>query len=890
MTRTTTGSAARIATSIFLIAASACGDSAGTGGTGGDSSSGGGEVGGGGGSPSGVSIAGLSAPVDAIYDEFGILHLGCATDADCYAALGYFHAANRFFFMDFVRNTIRGRLGALVKAGDIVVDRDIANRQFFATRDGDPLPEKVYADASPQVKEIIDSYTRGVNGWVADMREGRNGATLSTEYDFALIAKETIRDWEVEDSAAVGLYIMNDFSNKSAAELKRAEIGSYFAPALAADLFSQQPVFEAFAVPPAETNKMAELALDAPPVLGRGLLHGAQRTMALVGSGRESRHPGESGSNNWVLGPSRTANGAALVANDPHIALTNPSVWFPVEIDAVSNGSGVHHIAGSTFPGLPSVILGHNESVAWGLTASNWDLADVYLEELSSDGSTVRFEGEDVPVVERQIEFQDASTNSTVSRSLRWVPHHGPIVAEDLTNGTAMTVRWTGHEGGTDLDAFFVIGAATTALEAREAIALVTNACQNFVVADRNGDIGLYPFSNVPGRPWASATLPPWLPLPGDGSAEWQGHVSIDDLPQVTNPPGGAIVTANQDLTGASADGDVFNDGQPSFQAITRAEGTRARRIMDLIEEGANSHDVDSMTAILGDTYSLYGEVVAPVVLAAVAGETLPPAEQQLVDALSDWSFTCPTGLDGHDPAGPDSTDPIAAREARGCTAFHALLTALTHEALADEIAEANAASVSGVTLVDRSDIHLLVRALRDPTSLSSAELLWDDVSTTSVIETRQDIIMAALSLAAEQLAAVGDPDDWRWGRLHTFSLRSIYDSFGVAQYNDGPYAAPGGLYTVNVANPAATAWESGTPFEFGFVSGASVRFVVEVGPDGPRMSYQLPGGTDLHRDSPFYNQLLSRWLENEPVPFAFGPGAVPSPAQHIVVGPATSN
>jgi penicillin amidase len=311
---------------------------------------------------------------------------------------------------------------------------------------------------------------------------------------------------------------------------------------------------------------------------------------------------------------------------------------------------------------------------------------------------------------------------------------------------------------------------------------------------------------------------------------------------------------------------------------------------MNLIEAGANGHDVDSMTAILGDTYSLYGEVVTPVVLAAVEGEILVPAEQQVVDALSDWSFTCPTGLDGHDPAGPDSTDPVEAREARGCTAFHALLTAITHAALADEIAQASAASADGVTLVDRSDVHLVVRALRDPALLSSGELFWDDVSTTSVIETRQDVIMTALSLAAEQLAAVGDPDDWRWGRVHTFSLRSIYDTFGVTQYNDGPYAAPGGLYTVNVANPASTAWESGTPFDFGFVSGASVRFVVEVGPDGPRMSYQLPGGTDLHRDSPFYNQLLSRWLENEPVPFAFGPGAVPSPAIQILVSPAAGD
>jgi len=822
------------------------------------------------------------------------LHLTCATDDDCYAALGYFHASNRFFFMDFVRSSVRGRLGALVKAGATVLDRDFQNRHFFSTRDGEPLEQKLYDDASPAVRGYLDAYTRGVNAWIGDMRAGRNGATLTTEYDFALIAKSAIRDWEAADSTAVGLYILHDLSDKSTAELALANVSPYFDPALAADLFSARPVFDAFALPNAmQTNATAG---SPPPAFApwtqtpsqASLVSNARTALARVGSGNETRHPGETGSNNWVLAPSRTANGHALLADDPHLALTNPALWFPVELDAKSQGSGEFHVAGSTFPGLPTVIIGQNESIAWGLTTANWDLADEYLEEVSDDGTTVRFEGQDVPILEKELAFDDASTGAQVMHTLRWVPHHGPIVAEDPVNHTAISVRWTGLDGGTDLDGLFAVGRAASTAEAKDGVALITNASQNFVIADLDGNIGWYPFSHVPSRPWASPTLRPWLPLPGDGSAEWAGYLTPEMLPQVTNPPAGAVVTANQDLTGASADGDLLNDGQPSIQAITRAEGTRARRILDVLAAGGNTHTVASMNALQGDTLSLYGEVVVPAVLAAAEGESLTAEEQDLVDALTAWKFTCPTGVAGHDPvSSPDATDPDESAEAIGCAAFHATLFAVTLAALGDEIAVANAASPNGVTLDDRSDIHLVVRALKDPSSIGSGELLWDDVTTAGTVETRDDILRRGLSIAASKLASTGAPNAWRWGRLHTLSLRSIYDSFGIKTYNDGPYAAPGGLYTVNVANPQRTLPDDGDPWDFNFAAGASVRFVMELGPDRPHMTVQLPGGTDLHRDSPFYENLLANWLDNQAVEFPFGPGAVSNPALEIEVQPA---
>jgi penicillin amidase len=882
----------------ILALAAGCGDDGATTGAGGSGGAGG-QGQGGGTATDGVRIDGLSGEVKAVYDEHGLLHLGCASDDDCYAALGYFHAQNRFFFMDFVRNLVRGRLGSLVRAGDIVLERDYANRQFFATAEGQPLEEKLYQDASAETRGHLDAYSRGVNAWLADLANGKNGASLTTEYDFALIVKDAIRAWEPEDSAAVGLYVLNDLSNNADAELALAEALAAYANAgpVAQDLFDGRPLYEAYTKPlatllpgapsggsfvsPARAAWLDAAASLAPRGAVLAGARGALRGQRLAPRGEL---PGDTGSNNWALGPGRTTSGNALVANDPHLSLLNPSIWFPVEIDAKSNGGmGKFHTAGSTFPGLPAIMVGHNEDIGWGVTTAYWDLSDVYLETLTPDGKSVLFNGQPVAIVEKSFSFVDASTNQTVEKSFRWVPHHGPIVSEDPQAGTAVTIKWVGHAGGTDLDGFYAVGKAASVEEAKAGIEQISAASQNFVVADKEGHIGWFPFVKLPRRSFASAALPPWLPLPGDGSAEWDGVIPTSELPQLFDPPGGAIATANQDMTGASFDGDPLNDGQAALQAWPKADGARQQRILDLLAAGANGHGVDTMTVMQADTYSLLGNLVASAVLDATANATLSADEQALVDALAVWDGTCPTGVDGTDPvASPDVADAGLAAAAIGCTVAHAALYALVEQALGDEIAAVGTPVPFGV------DIKLTLRALKAPTSLTSGDTLWDDVATTNAVETKTDIVLRSVAVAASGLASLGEPNAWRWGRVHTLTLRSIFDSFGIGDYNDGPHAAPGGLNTVNVAGPMSRALP---PFDdsqpFAFASGPSVRFVVEARPEGPRMVYQLPGGTDLHRESPFYNNLLPNWLVGAPIEFPFGPDAVPNPAIEVLVKPA---
>jgi penicillin amidase len=861
------------------VAAAGQGGTAGTGGVAGGAGTAGGQ------GADGVQIPGLQGELQATYDEHGFLHLTCANDDDCSAAMGYFHAANRFFFMDFIRHLVRGQLGAIVKAGSLVLEQDYRNRHYFATPNGEPLEDVFVQQTDEATRKSMEAYTRGVNAWIADVKAKRNGAKLTIEYDFPLLDKTSIRDWEPQDSAAVGLYMLNDLSDNGRSELYLGNALSKLEPKFASDLLALRPLYPAYtltasggapvptSLPKAQNGTLpfstaARQRMDAfGPILSR----------ALEGFNVEaSGHQRAKGSNNWVLAPSRTATKTGMLCNDPHLQLSNPSVWFPIEVDGKSKGTGTYHVAGGSFPGLPLVLTGHNEDIAWGVTVINYDLTDVYVEELSNDGKKVKFKGQEVAIVEKEFSFLDSSTGETIKKTFRWVPHHGPIVQEDLATKQAISMRWVAHQGTSDLQGFFAIGRARSTTEAREALRLITSANQNFVVVDRAGDIGWFPFGKVPRRPWASADLPPWLPLPGDGSAEWDGFVDVDKLPQMFNPPAGFVATANQEMSGAADDGNPTNDGQEAIQSWDKAEGARMQRIVDLIAAGKNEHTLDSLLAIQGDTHILIGEPIVPALLEA-AKTSGDAGVKEIASALEGWKFSCPTGLDGEKKDSPKSSDPVASSESIGCSAFHITLYALGVAAFEDEL------KAAGVTVGSVDRANLITRAFLRPDTLAGGQAFWDDVSTTDKVETRDEILVKAMTEAAKTLGAIGATrDEWRWGRIHSLTLRSIFDNFGVGDYNFGPVATPGGIHSVNVAIPSST---KGTDLYHN--SGASLRTLIEVDDKGPRMKFQYPGGADLSRESKFYNNMISPWLRNEPVAFAFGPDAVSSPVLQVTVKPA---
>lgn len=825
--------------------------------------------------PPDIRIPGLSAPVTVRFDDRGVTHLSCATDDDCFAAEGYYHAAHRFGQMDTRRRFASGRLAEIFGA-PAVADIDQNTRTFIATRDGGDLAQRMWDTADARTKAAITAYTRGVNAFLADMRADRNGARLTLEWAHL---EPFVTDWTELDSVYCVLALAQDLTDQSGFELRLGEGYATLPATVALDLFGLRTGSSITTIPiqvdASHVHDPQGKIRAAQEVQGR-LLNVLPQLASAFGTtqGRGGVVRGaEKGSNNWVVQPSLTNNNKGLLANDPHLSMDAPSVWYLVSLDSKTNGTGTVHLAGASFAGYPGILLGQNEDLAWGGTVAYFDLADVYVETLNAAGDAVLFNGNEVPIVTRTFEIQ-IQNGAPRTVTARYVPHHGPIVSYDPANNTAVSIRWVGHDADTDLNMFFKLWTSTTTADARTALLDATSTGQNWVVVDRAGDIGWFPYSRVPVRPWASGYLPPWLPLPGDGTAEWEGYHSYDELPQLSNPPEGYIATANNDMTGALWDGDPTNDGRPYWQSLVDP-GFREERIKVRLDKDVPNLDRALMQDIQSDIQLAVAEAVLPQIM-ALANDSggLSAAGLEVRSALNAWDFTCPTGLLGDTVDAAADPDPDVAAASAGCAAFHAIFYRLNDRIFGDELAAYN---FSSETAREETLIALLTR----PDSLLNGSLYWDDVST-SAVESEFDMIIAVFDDAGSYLnTTLGNgAANWKWGRLHTVLFRALlFPSFGSNQYNDGPYCNDGGLWTIDVANPSGPYAD-----DYQHRGGPSMRFACETDAAGVRCTMELPGGNRNFRDSPFRNNLVPGWLHNQPFPLHFLPADITGAATEVIM------
>lgn len=807
--------------------------------------------------PEGLFIPGLSGPVEVRTDTNGMTHISCEQDLDCIAAQGYAHASDRFAQMDLRRRLARGKVSEMAGSIALSVDRGYRNR--LMTRDGKYLEVAFYEGLKPETKAIVDAYTSGVNAWLDDLRNGRNGAKLSDEYNFPVLKTDVIPDWEGADSAACALLLMDDLSNSSGKDLEQGEY---------TDLVEANTLFQVLGQLSA-TGSSTFMWGTYPPQMLRFPDLGAFETAVsrvkkdadLIRRTRESLMPSDMfrqedgfGSNNWVLGPSVTSTGKAILANDPHLSLTNPALWYLVSLDSKTSGSGDLHVAGVSFAGIPSILLGHNEHIAWGATVVFYDMADIYIEELDETGKKVVFNGEMVDIIEVEHTYQVANGNPVVE-TLRIVPHHGPIIEYDARNNRAVSLRWSGHDADTDFDAFFGLAKAKSLDEAEQALLNATSTNQNFVVIDTNDNIGWFPFSRVPVRPWASLENPPWMPLSGSGEFEWDGYMDYADLPQVKNPSTGYVITANQDATGALFDGDPTNDGYNMLQSFP-APGYRHQRIVDLVVE--RTLTPQDVVDIQGDHYMFHGEQITSQVLSYLTqvDGMLNVDTQRVVDALSAWKGSCPTGLTTSKTNSAGVADAEETADSIGCAVFHTLLFHLTDEIFGDEI---------GAMIPTSRAYSATYILMTDPMRIS--ESYWDDTTTEEIYEGPLDIILRAVNATGETMKQrfTTDTDKWRWGRMHNVLFAADLLGSLVSTFNNGPFAAPGGQWTVNVANPRNVGGE-----DYSFRAGASMRLMVENTADGLKGKISFPGGQKHFRDSPYYDNLVEGWLNNTPIDLPF--------------------
>ncbi len=742
------------------------------------------------------ALAGLSATVQITWDRWGVPHIAAETEEDAAAALGWVHANDRFTQMELGRRAGRGHLAEIL--GEAGYEADV----YFRTLRYGATADRMLQMASPRSRRLLDAYAAGVNGWLTS----RNG-DLPPAIRLLGIKPEP---WQPVDSLSFALLMARDLSFwNDRPEEERFRWLRHFGSAGTRDLLGLPDLH----IP----EQISQLATEVgEPATGPLEESPAQDELG------DRPSPG---SNNWALSGLRTASGKPLLANDPHLGLFLPSVWYQAMVR-----SPEYEAAGMTLPGTPGVIIGRGPHIAWAFTNTMLDDHDLFFEELDAAGQRYRRGDAWKPL---QVQEELIRIRGGESRTITtYRTDIGPLLPVDALRGLPpRSLAWTAQYGGDPVAALVALAGAETATEALTAIEPYTCPAQNLVATFDNGELlytvlGRIPQRRGEGQGSAEEAVAPRqdlgrLPAPAwDLSYGWDGLRPRGSNPTLILPADGTagdmLVTANHDI-------------RPSDYGLPLAADFftthRADRIGQRLLE-ATTWQRQEFADLQLDVTSLYArDIVAAL---AVDAEPLRGDAAKAYEALRQW--------DG-------------AMELRGPAALYALVERnLLRGLLMDE------AEVSGVRAFANKD--RLLRLLRG----QMAERWFDDL-TTDAVEVRADIVGSALRDAwREGSERWGDEvERWSFGWLHRLTLRHRLDAVPVLGrwYRRGPYEVAGSATSIAAFGAQ---WQDGRQ---DIVYGPSMRWIVDW--QTPQHAFaMLPGGQSGHPVDPHYSDQVEPFLAGE--------------------------
>jgi penicillin amidase len=807
-----------------------------------------------------LAVAGLHAPVTVARDVHGIAHITALDPHDLFLAQGYVHAQERMWQMDVWRHIAAGRVAELFGEGSVDTDR------FIRTLGWRQAAERDLAAASPTARSVLEAYSEGVNAWLEANHDRLGLAYVVTGAD--------PEPWTPLDTISWGKVQAWNLGGNMDSELFRyladarlgdpgltdellapREFGPVIVPTRSDEVLASGDGGQARAATPAGTTLSSEAFAAWSDVAALG--GEALRLAGLDTGGGGLAGDHGIGSNSWVIRPELSATGGALLANDPHLGISMPSIWFMNGLHCATVGEACpYDVAGVSFPGVPGVVLGHNARIAWGATNADPDVQDLVIETVDPADPS-RYLGPDgtsLPFTTRTEEISVAGGDPVRLEVRETI--HGPIlndVDDRLAGAPLMALRWTGihPDAAPDrtLEAFLGLNVAQGWDDFRASLSLYGAPSQNFVYADVDGRVGYQLPGYVPIRSDPADVGD--RPVSGsDGTGEWVGRIPFEDLPTLRDPTDGWIVTANNA---------IVDEAYPAFLGREWDPGYRAERIIDLVNLYADDGvTLDEMGPIQVDSVPLRARDIAFLLEDAV-----PDTEdgQTIAGRIGEWTGDCEIG-------------------SLGCAAYLAweyrVLRAIFDDDLGDLARDYVGSPFSWV---------MLYRLLED-----TGSAWWDDRSTTEV-ETADEVIRGAMDAAGAELrAAYGDPGGWSWGRLHTatFEEATIGASSGIGPlewyFNKGPFAVPGAAGTPNAqyyrfraAYPDPTDPESvpvGIDGLFAVTNLPSYRLLIDMGDlDGARIvttTGQSGNPFDRH-----YGDLIDPWRLGGTVPLPFTATAI---------------
>ncbi|KGR91809.1 beta-lactam antibiotic acylase [Ureibacillus massiliensis 4400831 = CIP 108448 = CCUG 49529] len=541
----------------------------------------------------------LDEDVTVTRDGHGVPHISAKTEADLYRAQGYVQAQDRLFQMDLARRQASGTLAEVV--GETAIESDKLFRTFSLRN----AAEKSWETYDDETKQILEWFAEGVNAYI---NEGK------LTYEFALLGYKP-EEWTPIDSLTIGKYMAYDLG------------GTW-----------KLQAFNHWAMQNLTEEEAKELLVKYPEGAPSIIEANLNNSVKVAGEFNTELLPNEfNGSNNWVISGEKTETGKPLLANDPHLSLGTPSIWYEMHLQ-----SPEQNVSGVIFAGVPGIILGHNESIAWGVTNVGPDVQDLYIEIPNPENPTqFKYDGkwEDAEVRNEPIKVKNGETidfEVVVTR-------HGPVISDYMfgeeTPDAVFSMQWTALEPTHEFRAILGFNKATNWDEFEEALEDFKAPAQNFVFASTDGTIAYKAVGNIPIRKSGEGELP----VPGDSSEYgWEGYIPFDELPSVINPEEGYIVTANNEVIGEEYPYHIANYWAPPY---------RYERIVELIESVDGSETKltsNDMKAIQSDKKNFYAEEFLPHILETLKKMDTEGKYEEIITLLEEWEM-----FDNKDEAAP---------------------------------------------------------------------------------------------------------------------------------------------------------------------------------------------------------------------------------------------
>lgn len=717
-----------------------------------------------------IQVKGLTKKVEVVRDSFGVPHIEAENEHDLFFTQGYVQAQDRLFQMDLSRRQASGRLSEVI--GDATVDSD----KFFRTLGLRRAAEVSYQQYSERGKEVLTAFADGVNAYINELKE--NG---KWPIEFTILGYKP-EAWTPTDSLTIGKYMAFDLGGHWQDQAFLYYLLQTFPKEKAYDLFPSYPK-------------------DAPLIISKNDLN-------IENSFASAVLPHEfNGSNNWVISGKKSASGKPILADDPHLSLGTPSIWYQMNLKApTANVSGV------IFAGIPGIILGHNEKIAWGVTNTGPDVQDLFIEKRNpkqKDEFLFKEKWEKATVVKEPIKVKGKKAidyEVTITR-------HGPIMSDFAGKSgkdTVLALQWTALQPSSELEAVLNMNKAENWTQFEKALEQFHTPAQNFVFAAQDGTIAYKANGKIPIRAKGDSLLP----VPGwTGEYEWTDYIPYDKLPKTINPADGFVSTANNK---------VIDDSYPYHISHRWAQPYRQMRIHEVLKS-KDQLTVKDMQALQMDQLDLQAKEFMPIFLKNLPAQ-LKKEEPEVIKLLENWDY-----VDSADLGAP--------------LVFQKWMMKIREDLLTREIPEDTLKLFTN----QKSAVDQLLRRAAEgkPGPWIQGNGGFERVLEKSLKSALKDI---------RELQG-SNPNKWKWGEFHQVQFKHPLSSVSPLNYvfnYKGSIPAGGSSVTVQAA-----AFK-----DDGIINhGGSWRFVIDT--KDLTKGYHLVGpGQSGHLFSSWYQNQMDDWVE----------------------------